>query len=240
MAMTPAQWQAKAIEETGGSTTNAKFKFAMVYGTSGGSFTVEINGLVTAPVLFPASVNSLRFALEALPTVGAGGAKVKGALGGPYEVEFVGANAGQDVPPPVIEGALLNPPQDVEVEVVSFGQTNDFSEDAAEAWVNNAAARSDKLRFLYVKLELLEKRLGGAIDWVDTRTGQVNEIEEKASQITLNLEKRKADVLAAINTELDALAAGARRTYGGPMTTTTTNGKPYGVMGTDPTSGRLR
>lgn len=240
MAITAEQWQARAIRESGGKPTNAAYRFELIYGTIGGSFTVEVNGLVTQPIAFPASADAVKVALEALPTVGIGGLKVSGALGGPYKLEFIGDNAGQDVAAPVIDGSLLQPLQDVEVELVSRGQTNDYTETAATAWTHNSKAQSDTIRFLKTKIAIYDQRLNDAVEAVDTRTGQVNEVDIKLSQITMNLERRKSDIEGEIANEIYALSQGARRTHGGQMTTTTTNDLPYGTLTIDQRTGNLR
>lgn len=214
---TAQDWQARAIRETGGTSQNAVFEFGFIYGTVGGSLTVEFNGFVGAPLVFPFSATSLKANLEAIPSIGVGGANVSGAKGGPYSVEMTGDNAGQDVETLIVDGSMLDESQEVEVEVVSEGATNSYELDAARFWEDHDDAKSDHLRFLLTKADLINLRLGQATDAVDTRTGQVNELERKESQRVGNLERMLTRCMDAISREVMALAAGSRRTYGGVM-----------------------
>ena len=214
---TAQEWQARAIRETGGTTLNATFDFGVIYGTTGGFVTVEFNNFTGQPLPYPFSAASLKANLEAIPSVGVGGVKVSGAKGGPYRVEMVGDNAGQDVPPIYVDGSFLDEPQEVEVEVVNYGESNDYDADAIRLWADHAEAKSVKLRFLLLKADLIDLRLGNTVDAVDTRTGQVNELERKESQRVGNLERMLARCQEAIGREVNALATGSRRTYGGVM-----------------------
>lgn len=212
-----AEWQARAIRETGGTMLNATFQFGFIYGTIGGFLTIEFNGFVGAPLNFPFSSASLKANLEAIPSIGAGGVLVAGAKGGPFRVEMTGDNAGQDVDPIIVDGSMLDEPQEVEVEVENYGESNDYSIDAAKFWEDHTGAKSSKLQFLLLKCDLINLRLGNAVDAVDTRTGQVNALERKESQRVSNLERMLDRCQLAINREVTALAAGSRRTYGGVM-----------------------
>lgn len=67
-----------------------------------GTFTLDYNGQVTAPLAFDATADAVKAAIVALPNIGSGDIEVTGgpgALGGgtPYAVRFTGAFAGANV-----------------------------------------------------------------------------------------------------------------------------------------------
>lgn len=210
-------FQNRAIKETGGTTANSIFSFAVLYGTHGGSFTCEVLGYTTEPIAFPCSALTLQSALEALPSVGTGGVKVTGSRVGPWVIEFVGENAGVAFEALFVDGNELEPSQEIEVEEKSMGFSNDYSSAALQAWNDAAKAKSEWHRFLLTKRALIVLRLGELVDSVDTETGQNNRVNRKDSQRISNLEGRLRDVDNDIYAELKTLGAGAARTYGGVM-----------------------
>ncbi len=235
----PTQWQQRAIAETGGTTQNAMFEFAPVYGTTGGALTVDFNGFVTDPIDYPFSAAALKTALELLDSIGVDGVEVSGPIAGPYTVELVGGNAGQSVPAILVDGMQLDPPQEIEVEVIQQGGSTPIAALAAQYWADHSGVASDKLRFLYMKRDLIDYRLGTLADAVDTRTGQINIVEVKESQRVLNLEKMRDRVEKAINDAVGTARSGSRRSHGRVMRHKTPNGLPYGALGVNRFTGRV-
>jgi hypothetical protein len=64
---------------------------------TGGSFTLNFDGQLTAPIPFFASAASVQAALVALSNLGPGDVAVSGAAGGPWTVTFQGALTNSDV-----------------------------------------------------------------------------------------------------------------------------------------------
>ncbi len=62
------------------------------------SFTLTFNSQTTAPIPSNASAATVQFALEALSTIGAGNVSIAGPGGGPWQVTFTGALAGEAQP----------------------------------------------------------------------------------------------------------------------------------------------
>jgi hypothetical protein len=62
-----------------------------------GTFTLEFEGELSAPLTFDASAAELQGALEAISAIGAGNVDVGGQPGGPYAIEFTGALAARGV-----------------------------------------------------------------------------------------------------------------------------------------------
>jgi hypothetical protein len=237
---TEQQLITRAIEEAGCNSENAKFEFSFAYGTSGGVFTVDVNSFVTDPVTHPCSAAALKEALEDLSSVGEGGVIVRGAIGGPFETEFIGANAGQVMPLPVVDGSDLTPTQTVMVEEIQQGDPTDYVSDATIFWEDYENAATDTLRFLYTKRGLIRKRIGRLSNETDVRIGRDNQAEEAGSkrfQQALELLKR---VENEIDAEIGVINASSRRGYGSQMTTTTPNGLPYGMMSRNVRNGRFR
>jgi hypothetical protein len=236
--MTHAEWISKALGEVGDDKVNALFEFGFAQGTSDGTFTVSQNGMSSVDIDFPPSAEVLKDALCDIPTIGQDGVIVTGAMGGPYRLEMVGGNAGQQVPAPVISGADLVPTQVVQVVELRQGRITDLAETAQASWDSNDEVTDLNLRYLYVKRDLIEKRLGLSVDDVDTRTGRENVVDVKSSQRYKQLQDMMARVEKAIQSRIAVLDAGMRRTYGGALTKTTPNGQPYGVLAFNPNSGR--
>ncbi|MFI5778698.1 phage tail tube protein [Nocardia sp. NPDC051570] len=59
-------------------------------GSTGGTFTVTVDGQSTPGIAYNATAAAVKTALEALSTVGAGKAEVTGSAGGPYTVNLPG------------------------------------------------------------------------------------------------------------------------------------------------------
>jgi len=237
--MTPEEFQARAIEETGGINENSVFEIAFDYGTRAGTFTGAFSGVESAPIAFPPSASALQAALCAIPLVGVGGCLVQGPLGGPYEIEMVGANAGQKVSLPFFDGSALDPEQEIQVQELQTGQKTNLGEFAAQSWAENSDAVSDTHRFLLVKLDLIDKRLGSLLDAVDMRTGQVDVTERKESQRVANLIQLRGIAERQIAAEVEKRKTGKNRTFGGAMIHKTPNGRAWGVLVRDWRTGRL-
>lgn len=76
---------------------------------TGGTFTVEINNVVSAPIAYNATAATIQAAIQAMANVGSGNAVCSGGAlpGTPVVVTFQGALADADVPEMVINGASL-------------------------------------------------------------------------------------------------------------------------------------
>jgi hypothetical protein len=64
---------------------------------TGGTFTLTLNAETTAAIAYNATADTVRAALEGLPSLASGDVVVTGAAGGPYTVTFAGTKAGQNV-----------------------------------------------------------------------------------------------------------------------------------------------
>jgi hypothetical protein len=76
-----------------------------VHDATGGTFAVSFRGTggfsedpTTAPIPFNATAAEVQSALEGVSTIGAGNVSVSGPAGGPWQITFIGALAGLDVP----------------------------------------------------------------------------------------------------------------------------------------------
>jgi hypothetical protein len=76
---------------------------------SGGTFTISHGGDTTGPIPFNAPASKVQSALEALASIGPGNVAVKGGLGGPYFVEFVGSLAKMAITPLTTSHSSLTP-----------------------------------------------------------------------------------------------------------------------------------
>ena len=94
-----------------GASTNARQRLTLPPDTVGGTFllTFDFNAAVetTAPLSFDATAAQIQQALENLPNIGSGNVTVSGPAGGPWEIEFIGALAGQPVPRLAPDGSGL-------------------------------------------------------------------------------------------------------------------------------------
>lgn len=221
------------------SQTNSAFEAEFGLSTTGGAFTISVNGMASAPVAYPPSASSLQAALVAVPTAGAG-TTVEGPVGGPFLFDFGGENAGQPVATPIIDGSALIPVQQVLVREVRKGKRSTVETDAASAWEHFNDVADLRKRYLYVKRGLLETLIGQAAMDVDNRTGTQNIVESKESQRYAQLAAQLDKVEGQIREVEDAEAAGTRRTWGGPIARTTPNGLDYGVMRLNPRTRRPR
>lgn len=236
---TAAEWIAKALREVGNDEVNATFDFGFAHGTLSGTFTVSVNGMATEAIDFPCSSVVLADALQDVPMVGAGGIKVTGPIGGPFRLEFVGGNAGQEVPLPLVNGSLLEPTQEVQVLEIWQGRTTSLERDAQESWDDHSSESSLELRFNLVKADLIEVRLGLAVNDVDTRLGRENVTEVKSSQHYQQLQDMAKRVQNKIASLQASLSARHRRPAGAMLTKMTPNGQAYGVLRLNRSTGRL-
>jgi NHL repeat-containing protein len=81
-----------------------------------------VNGQMTAPIARNASAAEVQAALEALSAIGAGNVSVSGSAGGPWDVEFKGIFAQNDVPQLIGDKTdLTGEPKSVAVATTTFG-----------------------------------------------------------------------------------------------------------------------
>lgn len=236
---TAAEWIAKALREVGNDEVNATFDFGFAHGTLSGTFTVSVNGLETDAIEFPCSAVELSDALQEVRTVGADGVVVTGPIGGPFHLEFVGGNAGQVVPLPLVDGSLLDPVQDVQMLEVRQGRSTNLENNAKDSWDDHDDVANLELRHLLVKADLIEVCLGSAVNEVDSRLGRENVTEVKSSQRYKQLQDMTARVDKKILNLQATLSAGYRRPAGALIEKMTPNGLPFGVLGVNGRSGRL-
>jgi hypothetical protein len=64
-----------------------------ITGSTSGTFTLTYRSATTSSIAYDASASTVQSALEALPTIGTGNAKVIGSAGGPYKVAFASESA---------------------------------------------------------------------------------------------------------------------------------------------------
>jgi hypothetical protein len=233
MALTPAQWQTMALRMAGCLRQNALFEIAFAISTSGGVFKFGFNGDQTGPLPYNVTAEDFRLALVALPSIGADGVKINGIRKGPYYVEMTGANSGQIVPEPVIDGSQLDPPHTPFVNERRNGQPDDYTGDADMFWndENIATAANDKIRMLNVAYQLIIMRMGKLSTIVDTQTGQVDQTIVKGSQLMKQAETQKNIIEAELQKLVNAIHIGdTKRTQFGVMSAGTPNGLPLYQM----------
>lgn len=235
---TPTERQAQAILEAGGIQTNSIFEIAFVLGTFGGTFPVSLNGQTSAPIPYPVSSADLSTALNLVSTIGTDGTVVKGPIGGPFTVEMVGGNAGEDVGLLEVDGSNLAPSQTVQVAELQVGDSTDYTAAAAQAWSDNSSAPNENLQFLYTKLAIANLRWGMLSNTMaQTKTGQINVVDvtdKRFDQLGAIIAKTQNDIADA----LLATSNQTRQSAGTLMRKTTPNGLAYGLMQRNPQNGR--
>lgn len=114
-------WDFEALEEnamvrrllyptasiTSGAGTNEQQTVTINGSPTGGTFKLSFEGAVTSAIAFGAVASAVQTALQALATIGAGGATVAGSGGGPFTVTFAGALAAQNIAQLVADGSAL-------------------------------------------------------------------------------------------------------------------------------------
>lgn len=235
-----AYYVADALRKAGRRSLNAIYEIGFDFTTAGGTFTATVGSATTAPIAFPPSAAQIKTAMELLATVQADGTKTRGQLGGPYFVEFVGANAGQVVNNFTINGDDLDPAQDVETILWQQGETLDLETDANLYWDNHADdALNYEHRGLLVQLDLIDQRENEASNLVDVQVGQNNLLRESKSQEFTHLSTIRTRVEDRIAYLVNVTQTAKRVTHGGVMTARTPNGLPFGVLRRNPLTGRL-
>lgn len=196
--MTPLEWQERAVREVGGQSRNAVYELRLPFGVSGGHYTPSVSGDATAPLPFDAPAATLEAALCALPGVGLGGAFVSGPRKGPFQIEIVGANAGQPLPEGWLsgDGSALVPPATLVPIRVQSPSVNPLGALANTAWLQLTPLFSPYECFLRVKRELLTGLLAGAAHEVDGKDGDA---ESKDSQRFANLRALLSQVQDELN-----------------------------------------
>lgn len=241
--MTPEEaaryWQEQAIKRVGLSRINAAFELRFMFNTEGGIFRASFNDVVSGDIFFPPSADQLKAALEAMITIGANGVNVKGVLRGPYEIEITGANSGQVVPPLLIDGTELEPPQEVIPARLQQGNSGNYWGDVLQYWENHAEVEDLELRSLLCAFDLVQLRLGELADEYDVESGQVNRVMERRSQRVGNMKDRERSIQQSIITKQQDLGAGARRPFRGEVAATSNDLPPF-VLGLNAENGRLQ
>jgi flagellin-like hook-associated protein FlgL len=74
---------------------------------TGGTFTLEYEGMVTAPIAFDATAATVENSLKALANIGLADVTVSGADGGPFTIEFTGQLAEKNVAEMIIDDSGL-------------------------------------------------------------------------------------------------------------------------------------
>lgn len=87
----------RAIEDGVQMTGNAVYTVAITGSPTTGTWTATVGGDSTSTLTPLSTATSVRLALEALPSVGAGNVSVTGEAGGPWRVEFTASLAQTDV-----------------------------------------------------------------------------------------------------------------------------------------------
>lgn len=236
--MVKADYITKALNEAGGKNVNALFELKFMVSTANGTFRIGFNDVYTPAIAFAPAADALQTALNNLASIGANGTKVRGVLRGPYYIEMTGANAGQIVPPLILDGALLNPVQAGSFEPIRQGEINDWSDLANTAWDNDTESPNSQIRFLRVKLAILNARINRESESVDQVVGQVNTVQSKDNQRYTNLVRERMAVEIEIEKAIKTANAGAAGTFGGVMKTRVPGGLPYGQMVFNPATGR--
>jgi hypothetical protein len=238
MAQDALYWQGQALERVGSDPMNAVFQIQFAFNAEGGVFRCIFNDIVSADIVYPPTALQLQDALNDMITIGVGGATVTGVIRGPYEVEIGGGNAGQMVPPLLVDGTDLEPPHEVVPVLIRQGGGS-LDAKVAGYWEDHADIANYKLRMLYCAADLAEFRLGQLVNAVDVTTGQVNVVTTKDSQRYDHMVARKNSINAEIVALQQTLAAGARRTVMSEMRRRTPNGLPFGELRTNPRTGRM-
>lgn len=232
--------QRKALLEVGDRGENASYELALPLSASGGAFAVAFTGYVTAPLLRFALPDDVQAALEALPSIGGGNAKVSGARGGPFRIQMSGALGAQFLPPDAFpltaDGSGLTPPATLAVVPLLPGRAPTLQLEAATIWDEYSQVLDERLRFLYLKRDLLFILLGESQKGVDAAVGLNS---EKLSQQHGNLLRLLAQTEGEINVLLINVSASGHAPVSGRIAKRTPNGLPYGMLGMSTRDGRL-
>lgn len=94
---TPDQVTISVTRDGNPTVTNEVQRVTLQNGPTGGTFTLTFRGETTAGIAWNASAATVQAALEDLATPVPGDFLVTGSAGGPWDIEFKGAFAGQDV-----------------------------------------------------------------------------------------------------------------------------------------------
>jgi hypothetical protein len=100
---------------------------------TGGAFTLSFEGAATGEIPFNASAGEVQAALEGIGKLGAGQVSVGGEAGGPWSVQFTGAQGGQDVPELAAEAGGLTGPEPGAVVATTTLAVSLFDDRAASA-----------------------------------------------------------------------------------------------------------
>lgn len=234
-----AYWKNEAIRRVGAESLNAVYELRFAFATLGGTFAVAFNDISSDAIDFPPSAAELTAAMVAMPSVGAAGVRVRGVLRGPYEIEFTGASAGQEVPPLLVDGTELDPPQEVIPVLLQQGETGDYVADVAQYWDNHADTDDYELRSLQCSYDLIHLLLGRfAHTEYDVQSGQVNTVTEKRSQRYSNMRERENAIARQIQEKASTIGIAARRPFAGRVANTP-DGNHYGVLNINPFTGRI-
>ena len=236
---TPQQYQNEALDLAGAKSQNAIFEIRFANANSGGVWTASFNGNTTPQLAYNVASSDIRSALWALPSIGAGGADVTGVRKGPYFVEMQGANAAMLTPPLTVNGSLLVPVQIVVVNVVQEGQSNSFAAKASGFWIDFEAVPDLELRKLFVAKAVLEIRIAGLSDRIDTEAGQIDRQRVSSRQLFLNAMALQDTIDGKIADALEQSHLGARRTVGGMLNARTPNDLPLFGMSYSRRNGRF-
>ena len=132
-----------------------------LFNAGGGTFTLTYDGQTTGNIAYNASAATVQTALEALSNIGSGDVTVTGSSGGPWTIEYTGANAGLDVPLITGDPSILTPATPsgtLRVRgLVAYADKDNYI--AAEVYITDSGC--DSLR-LYRKSGGVETQLGNS------------------------------------------------------------------------------
>lgn len=238
--MTPTQWQQRALNEVGSIAINAVFQLDMPLSTDGGTLVISYQGDTTDAIDYNDSAADHQAAFEAMGSVETGNIRVTGQKKGPYFYEFIGELGGQEITAPTANGADLEPPSALAFTLLRQGMSTDFSSSVAGIWDEHDGVASEKLQFLYTKLDLIDWQLGIYRDMVDNQIATLNAVNTRDNQRFDNMLKMRGITQQQIDEEVAAAGSGStNQTQYTRIARRTANEQSFGVLRRNATTGWL-
>jgi len=230
---TDAQIKRRALREVGDLGASPLWEVALPQSTTGGSWTLSFGGQPTAPLHGLIERDALQNALESLSSIGAGNVEVVGIPRGPFRIGFVGTLGGQSLPanvyPLTADGSGILPLAQLAPVQLEAGSAPVLSGVADELLPDMGYPTRSDLRFLSLKLALIDTLLGQSHKGVDVETAQ--RVEKLAQQNDHLVELRELtwqewNRVLTFNTTADQ----STTPVASVMLKKTPNGLPYGQL----------
>jgi hypothetical protein len=226
----------KALLEIGDVGRGALYEVALPQATLGGDWKLVVNGFSSLPLLRLCERDDVRDALELLPPIGAGNVEVVGAIGGPFRIQLCGALGAQRMDATLFafsaDGSQLDPPAQLVVTPLDLGAGSMLESKGAQYEAEYVDVANDRLRFLYVKRDLLQISRGEAQKGIDEASGdQKREYSQQFDQLSRLFNDVMVEIEKLTSPSATATPGSSGVPYSGVIAKKTPNGLPYGVLG---------